>query len=361
MQVIMASLMILLPTAVLAQAQPAALAAQGELSGLIGSATRAMPDTAPLAGQQPLPTVAVAQRPRRRGSMVGYIDDATIGTRLRVRYEAAFRNEVPDRAEFFYAKCGCFRYLPADHPAHDPHAPGPGESGVVPNHIDYQQLVLTGEIEVTDGLSAFVHLPLRRVRPEFAAGEAGAPEPSFDSQSGIADIRIGAKYGVVAEEDRTVTLQVQAHLMNGDPARGMGTSHNSIEPALLYFQRVGERLGLEAQGGVWMPFGRSAGVPTDGSGTFAGAVLFAGIGPSYEIYRTETLQLVPVLELLAWQVLSGHQTAPSTDAGGTNIVNLKLGARTTFGKGSIYIGYGTALTDASWYDEILRVEYRHNF
>src|SRR5512135_685152 len=39
---------------------------------------------------------------------VGYIDSAIIRSRVRVRYDSAYDNNEPDRAEFFYAKCGCF-------------------------------------------------------------------------------------------------------------------------------------------------------------------------------------------------------------------------------------------------------------
>ena len=50
------------------------------------------------------------------------------------------------------------------------------------------------------------------------------------------------------------------------------------------------------------------------------------------------------------------------DAGGTNIVNLKIGARTAVSpQSSFYVGYGKALTDAVWYDDIVRVEYRYVF
>ena len=39
-------------------------------------------------------------------------------------------------------------------------------------------------------------------------------------------------------------------------------------------------------------------------------------------------RLAPVVELVGWRVLSGFQTVAATvDAGGTNIVNLKFGAR----------------------------------
>ena len=42
-----------------------------------------------------------------------------------------------------------------------------------------------------------------------------------------------------------------------------------------------------------------------------------------------------------------------------NIVNVKIGARITMKEmASIYFGYGKHITDASWYDNIFRVEYR---
>ena len=59
--------------------------------------------------------------------------------------------------------------------------------------------------------------------------------------------------------------------------------------------------------------------------------------------------------------MDGNQTAPDSDAGGTNIVNLKLGARFVVDKGSFYAGWGHALTDDVWYGDIVRVEYRYSF
>jgi len=47
---------------------------------------------------------------------------------------------------------------------------------------------------------------------------------------------------------------------------------------------------------------------------------------------------------------------------GTNIVNIKIGARLDTGAlGSIYAGYGHALTSARWYEDVVRVEYHIAF
>jgi hypothetical protein len=53
---------------------------------------------------------------------------------------------------------------------------------------------------------------------------------------------------------------------------------------------------------------------------------------------------------------------PVSPADGTNIVNLKVGARAIFDdSSSIYVGWGHALTDQLWYKNIIRVEYRYSF
>ena len=59
------------------------------------------------------PVVAEAQN--RRGprsvatSNVGYIDNAIVGTQFQLRYDNAREANSSDRAEFIYAKCGCYR------------------------------------------------------------------------------------------------------------------------------------------------------------------------------------------------------------------------------------------------------------
>ena len=77
-------------------------------------------------------------------------------------------------------------------------------------------------------------------------------------------------------------------------------------------------------------------------------------------------QIAPVIELVGWSVLGGRETNPylqhTEPADGIKIVNLKIGARTTFGvHSSLYVGYGRALTFADWYRDLVRVEYRYSF
>ena len=114
---------------------------------------------------------------------------------------------------------------------------------------------------------------------------------------------------------------------------------------------------------MWLPIGGANPVPTNADGHFAGRLFYYGIGPSFTVYETTRTRLAPVVELVGWHVLDGNQTSAtdSPDADGTNIVNLKIGARFFVDKGSFYAGYGHALTDAAWYTDVVRFEYRYSF
>lgn len=293
---------------------------------------------------------------KRRPSMVGYVNDSDIRSRIRLRYDSAWEVQAPDRAEFFYAKCGCYRFLPASHPAFDPNAAGPGP-GVVTD-LKFQQLHVLGEYAVSDRVSVFATFPFRFLKPEAFAPGTG----SFGDSSGFSDLQFGAKAGIVSTDRRQLTVSLQVTTPTGDAAKGLGTDHASYEPALLYHERASDRVSIEAQFGEVFPHGGDAGVPVSASNGFAGKVLYYGIGPSVEVYRSGQTAFAPVVELVGWHVLNGYQTLDQVTAKGTNIVNLKIGGRILMpNESSIYVGWGKALTDDEWYDHIIRFEYRVGF
>ena len=73
-----------------------------------------------------------------------------------MRFDSAYHNTYPDRAEFFYAKCGCDAFVPANRVNFDPNAPGPQPG--IPTYVNYQQLYLNGEAAVGRRLGLF-HFP----------------------------------------------------------------------------------------------------------------------------------------------------------------------------------------------------------
>ena len=288
--------------------------------------------------------------------MVGYIADSTIEHYVRVRFDTAWDNNVPDRSEFFYAQCGC----------NGADAPGPGSPGAqdLATGLNFQQLMVDFQYAAHERIAVFGSLPLRFVQPQSFLGETFSPpltNNTFEGGSGFSDIRAGAKASIFSNENSLLSAQVQFFFPSGDARKGLGTDHTSLETALLFHQRVSDRLTIESQFGDWHPIGGST-LP-DGT-DYAGDVLFYGVGPSFELVNNGRLRFAPVIELVGWHVLGGQQQSAGTlgPAEGTNIVNLKFGARTTFDEvSSLYVGYGHSLTDDRWYNNILRVEYKYSF
>lgn len=293
--------------------------------------------------------------------MVGYVGDGTITSQMRVRFDDGWKITSPDRAEFFYGKCGCYRGLPAGNAAFDPDAAGPGP-GIL-SEGNFKQLYVLGEYAINSRLSAFGELPIRWLQPDQFLPGTG----SFGNQSGLSDLRVGAKFGVMSSDAGHATVMVQVTTPTGDSRKGLGTNHASFEPTLLASGRLGAKGNVEGEFGAIFPMGGSAGVPTSGSDKFSGSVLYYGIGPSVEVYSTTAIRIAPVVEFVGWHVMSGFQTLCdgqlcAADASGTNIVNIKVGGRVVMhDRHSIYAGWGKALTNATWYGGIFRLEYRRGF
>jgi hypothetical protein len=354
-------------------AQPAVSAEENEAASATASNSDDPSGTAASDPQQantnqtPPAPAPVETRRKIPGSMVGYIDNPIVENQIRVRFDAAFEDQFPDRSEFFYAKCACYRGLQtAIPPAFDPNAPGPGPG--VPTAINYQQLMINVEYSPHRRFSAFAEVPIRWLQAQ--GFQPIPPFPGFSNQSGLSDVTAGFKYAAVASEGTYLTFQLKSYFPSGDASRGLGTNHYSVEPSLLLYHALSERWTVEGQIGDWHPIGGSAGVPISGSEGFAGDVFFYGIGPSYKLYQGNHIGLVPVVELFGWHVLSGFQTQPVTgttdgaasEVSGMDIVNLKAGVRTNIGfHSSVYVGFGQALTHDDWYKHLIRAEYRYSF
>jgi Putative MetA-pathway of phenol degradation len=331
----------------------------------------ASPANPTLAMPSPQASTSGAEAPSRppiQGSMVGYIDDPIVESQIRIRFDGGFNDQFPDRAEFFYGKCGCYRGAELD-----PKAPGPppGSNVVLPTNLNFQQLYLDAEFAPVRRFSLFAEVPFRWIQAQgLITPPANGP---FPNEGGVSDVMAGFKFAAIASDDTYVTFQFRGYFPSGDASKGLGTNHYSVEPELLLYHRFSPALTLEGQVGDWHPIDGSGGVSssgTPGSEGFAGDVFIWGIGPSYKVVSTDHVQIAPVLEFVGWTVLSGFQTnvvsgkvaGVADEVSGTNIVNIKIGVRTNIGRhSSFYIGYGHALTSADWYDQIVRAEFRYAF
>jgi hypothetical protein len=288
-----------------------------------------------------------------------------VASQIRFRFDAGFHDNAPDRAEFFYAQYAGLN--------------GPGPSSVVAD-LNFQQLYLRGEYAPGRRLSFFTELPARWIQPQLILANL-TPGSTFGNQAGLSDIATGFKLAAVASPEQYLTFQFQAQFASGSVSSGLGTGHYTVEPALLYYRKLSDKVTLEAETGDTHPIGgsscrnpcESTNLTGPKSQGFAGDVFFYGVGPSYAAYRSEHLLIAPVIELVGWRVLGGLETTclpgaldcadqVAVSADGANIMNLKGGVRAMVGDhNSFYVGYGHQLTHEFWYKEIVRAEYRFTF
>ena len=124
------------------------------------------------------------------------------------------------------------------------------------------------------------------------------PEVNGDT-SGLSDMNVGFKYAFLTSQDGLASFQLRTYIPTGNPNLGLGTSHVSLEPGLLGFTRLTDRLGLGGELRYWIPVGG-----TD----FAGSVLRYGVGAAYDLWDNGRVRIAPTLEFIGWTVLGGKQS-----------------------------------------------------
>jgi hypothetical protein len=308
-------------------------------------------DGQPLAPQDvPLPGLAEEQFASLGGdtislaqSNVGYIDSAIIATQLRMRFDAAYDMNRGDRAEYYYTTAAAFG--------------GQFQDGLPDPSVDFQLISTYLEYALSDRFSVYADVPVLANNPSI-----------LDNHTGLGDMKAGFKWGLSNCCDRQLTFQLNNYIPTGDPEKWLSTGHYSIEPGLLYFQRLSDRLIFEAELKDWISIGGSVN-PQNGD-DFAGNVLQYGIGLGYNWCQHGCWTVTPVVEFVGWTVLDGQVTEfddqgtllGPVDASGDTIVNVKVGARITdCCGGGFYAGYGRSLTGDRWYEEIVRLEFRRPF
>jgi hypothetical protein len=193
-------------------------------------------------------------RPKIPGSMVGYIDNAIVASQIRIRFDAAFDDNAPDRAEFFYARYNGLNNM------NNPNNSGPGPPFVVAD-LNFQQLYLHAEYAPFKRFSFLGEVPVRWIQPQLTVANVNpslsSPFPNVN-EAGLSDVAAGFKLAAIASSNQYLTFQFQAYFPSGNASMGLGTNHYSVEPALLYYRRLSDRAALEAQVGDSHPIGGSS-------------------------------------------------------------------------------------------------------
>jgi hypothetical protein len=269
-----------------------------------------------------------------------------------VRGDAAADWDFPDRAEYFWARTPGGRG-PAD----------PGLSNAVPpvplnrgeTSVDYQDVVFYIE-KGAERFSIGTKIPIRAVDPDIRLNTAG-----------LADMEVISKVVLIDGKCWQLSHIFSTHLPTGSAKRGTGNGHVSLEPGVAVRYKWSDLTYLHGDLTYLFPIAADP--------DWSGQMLNHGLAISHVWIDTDTYAIIPTLELDAWTVLDGRQTLPGfalnpvtlqrfDEIDTVSMVNIYPGLRWVCDKGcdcgvkEFGISTGVCVTEDSWYEEILRVEFR---
>src|SRR5690606_29774048 len=140
---------------------------------------------------------------------ISFVDTTQPMNNFRMRFDAAYDYQSPDRAEYFWAKIG------GRGPVPNPNVPG---ANPAPS-VDYQDIRTYMEVG-GDKFSVGTDVPIRLVDPDLG----------YANTSGLSDINITTKLVFLDGHHWQITNLFRTYIPAGDANRGLGTGHASIEP-----------------------------------------------------------------------------------------------------------------------------------
>jgi Putative MetA-pathway of phenol degradation len=266
-----------------------------------------------------------------------FTDSARPVSHTRLRWDYSQMGAYMDRGEYYWAR-----------------SDGSGK-GVRPVNaigvprLDAHELQQYTETATGGRFSAFFATPYRSLNMQYA-------DPS--SSAGFGDITIGTKGVLFDTELLLLTLQFKTILPVGQPAKGLGTGHVSLEPSLLFGVRISPESYLQGQVAEWIPI---AGDPT-----YSGAMLHYHLAYNHTIWRPiPQAQLVGTLELHGYAFQDGGFTDPATGfrpASSTHYLQMGPGARWFFcDQYDFGVGSSFGITGSNSFGSQLRFEFRMRF
>ena len=283
----------------------------------------------------PSPDKGVAREWLRHSPM--FIDSAQPLMNHRLRFDAAWNHEFPDRSEFFWGR--------------SPNGRGPDEAGVGEVGVDYQDVRFQMEIG-GERFSVATELPLRFIDPVLNPNTGG-----------LGDIVLSTKAVLCNGDTWQVTSLFRTYFNTGAVSHGTGTGHISMEPGILVRYAYSDLTYFHSEIKYWFPLGADP--------IHSGEVFRYGFGWSHVYHDGDAFGIIPLLEFVGWSVQDGEQTRPfgvlTDPVDGLDIFNMHPGVRfvfdttTDWGVWDFGIGAGFALTDAHWYEGTLRMDLRWTY
>jgi hypothetical protein len=261
-----------------------------------------------------------------------FIDTTQPLKNCRVRFDFAWDEEFPDRAEYFWKKTG--NGGPANSPS-----------------VDYQDIRFFIE-RGTDRFSVGTEIPIRVVSPDYQGSVAG-----------LADMNVTTKAVLLDGRKWQLTQLFRSYFPTGSFKSGRGNGHTSLEPGFAYRYKWSDVTYVHGDLKYWFPLG--------GDPLHAGEVLNYGLGLSRVAIDRDCFAVIPTFEAVAWTVLDGDETpfgsTKPVSVDNMNIVNLCPGVRFVWENGNdcgtreLGISTGVAVSEHHWYESIFRVDLRWSF
>lgn len=223
-------------------------------------------------------------------------------TQQRFRWDAGMNLNLPDRAEFFWAR--------ADGKGRGP-TPAAGAL-LASNRIQYNDFSYYFEAAI-EKFALIVQVPYRSVEPT-----------DYARATGLGDVKFGAKSVIFDCELLQIGTQFLVYTPTGNANRGLGTGHYSLEPSLLFGLRVASDTYVQGQISEW--------IPVHGDQDYAGAVLHTHVALNHELFRLHAdWPVIGTFGANTWTFQDGAYTDPllgsNQKAGGFTYCTIGPGVR----------------------------------
>lgn len=255
---------------------------------------------------------------------------------MKIRWDSAFQIDLPDRAEFFWAR-------------QDGRGKGPRPLNgnlVASARVKYNDLTLYTEAG-TGVVAAIVEMPYRSMDPD-----------NYGHTAGFGDIKVGVKTLLFDCEMLQIAMQFLTYTPSGIASKGLGTGHVSLEPSLLFGVRLGPDTYLQHQLSEWIPLG--------GDPDYSGAVLHTHTSLNQVLLRLlPEVPLIGTMELNTWSFQDGAYTDPVLGfqrAGGFTYLSTGPGLRLFIcDKVDFGFHFALAVRDPHFAAQQYRTEFRYRF
>lgn len=249
----------------------------------------------------------------------------------RFRWDFAEDMTQPDRAEYFWARIG-----------------GKGPSAFPNGGIDYDELRHYTEIANGAFGASF----------EYSYRSLDGLNGTESHAAGFGDLTIGAKTLLFDTELVQVAFQLQTHVPQGNPAKGLGVGHTSLEPGLILGLNLSQDSYVQAEVSEWIPLG--------GDDSHAGALLRYNVAYNRVLARPHPcVPLIGTIELAGWRFQDGAYTAPASatfGASGASFLQTSAGMRLFFCERADFgVSYATGTLSDGWADTLIRTELRFRY